>query len=122
MKSVLREGTRKTPGVKFTSAGELTLEGRSHPEDPKKFYSQLIDYVAHLSCSDATLEAKLEYFNTSSSRQILDMLKQLEANTKINSIKVNWHYEENDIDNLEAAQVMEESLIRTDFKYIQYNE
>ena len=48
----------------------------------------------------------LEYFNTSSSKCILDFFKKLETlnNGGKTSVSVNWHYEEDDEDMLEAGE------------------
>jgi hypothetical protein len=62
---------------------------------------------------------KLEYFNTSSSKCILDVFKKLEAIHKAkNEVEVNWYYEEDDEDMLEAGEDYE-SIIRVPFKMIE---
>ena len=62
---------------------------------------------------------RLEYFNTSSSKCILDVFKKLEAIHKAkNEVEVNWYYEEDDEDMLEAGEDYE-SIIRVPFKMIE---
>ncbi len=61
----------------------------------------------------------LEYFNTSSSKCILDVFKKLEAIHKgKNEVIINWYYEEDDEDMLEAGEDYE-SIIRVPFKMIE---
>jgi hypothetical protein len=62
---------------------------------------------------------QLEYFNTSSSKCILDVFKKLEAIYKAkNEVIINWYYEEDDEDMLEAGEDYE-SIIRVPFKMIE---
>jgi len=62
---------------------------------------------------------QLEYFNTSSSKCILDVFKKLEAIHKSkNDVVINWYYEEDDEDMLEAGEDYE-SIIRVPFKMIE---
>ena len=67
-------------------------------------------------------DINLEYFNSSSSKKILDLLKVLDANAKVRTIEIIWHYEEGDDDCLESGQIFEELLMRSSFKYMQYAE
>jgi hypothetical protein len=65
------------------------------------------------------VNVQLEYFNTSSSKCILDVFKKLEAINKGKSeVTVNWYYEEDDEDMLEAGEDYE-SIIRVPFKMIE---
>ena len=65
---------------------------------------------------------RLEYFNTSSSKCILDVFKKLEVIHKAkNEVEVNWYYEEDDEDMLEAGEDYE-SIIRVPFKMIEIND
>jgi hypothetical protein len=61
---------------------------------------------------------QLEYFNTSSSKCILDVFKKLEAIHKAkHDVTINWFYEEDDEDMLEAGEDYE-SIIRVPFKMV----
>jgi hypothetical protein len=63
---------------------------------------------------------QLEYFNTSSSKCILDVFKKLESIHKSGDkeVIINWYYEEDDEDMLEAGEDYE-SIIRVPFKMIE---
>ena len=62
---------------------------------------------------------QLEYFNTSSSKCILDVFKKLEAIHKAkNPVEIHWYYEEDDEDMLEAGEDYE-SIIRVPFKMVE---
>ena len=59
----------------------------------------------------------LEYINTASSKKILFLLTALEQNDNIDSIQVNWFYEEGDDDSIETAEIYDDSLNRIRFTY-----
>ncbi len=69
--------------------------------------------------SATSVVIQLEYFNTSSSKCILDVFKKLEAIHKGGSaVTINWHYEEDDEDMLEAGEDYQ-AIINVPFKMIQ---
>lgn len=122
MENILIEPTSCLPLVDFNMDGNLKLEGRSIPEDATKIYNPLIEFVDQLELNNVTFDINLNYFNTASSKKILELLKHLDANNKIKTILVNWLYEEGDDDSVETAEIYEECLRRTDFRYKQYAE
>ena len=68
------------------------------------------------------VEIVLEYFNTSSSKCILDVFKKLEKiNSSNNGVIINWHYEEDDEDMLEAGEDYQ-AIINIPFKMVQIEE
>ena len=116
-------GTPKTPTVKFDSSqGLIEIKGRSNPENSIEFYKPLVDWLKEYAKDpgDKTIvNIQLEYFNTSSSKCILDVFKKLEAIHKSkHDITINWYYEEDDEDMLEAGEDYE-SIIRIPFKMIE---
>ncbi len=123
MESLIIEGTPKTPNVNFDiSKGILAIKGRSIPENSIEFYKPLVDWLeeyAQNPSSKTQVNVHLEYFNTSSSKCILDVFKKLEAIHKNKyEVQINWYYEEDDEDMLEAGEDYE-SIIRVPFKMIE---
>lgn len=123
MESLLIEGTAKTPTVRFDAEqGFIEVKGRSIPENSIEFYKPLIDWLdryAKSPKSPTKVNIQLEYFNTSSSKCILDVFKKLETIHKVkNDVIINWYYEEDDEDMLEAGEDYE-SIIRIPFKMIE---
>jgi len=113
MESLSIEGTPKTPTVKFDSThGLLEIKGRSSPENSIEFYRPLLNWVAEYvkNPGDKTIvNIQLEYFNTSSSKCILEFFKKLEVIRKANhEVLINWYYME-DEGMLEAGE---------DYKYM----
>ena len=123
MEALIIEGTAKTPSVKFEAGqGSVEIKGRSIPENSIEFYKPLVDWLEEYGKSPAALtkvNIQLEYFNTSSSKCILDVFKKLETIYKAkNEVIINWYYEEDDEDMLEAGEDYE-SIIRVPFKMIE---
>jgi len=110
MDALKLEGSPKTPVVNFDAgAGLLELKGRSIPENSIEFYKPLFDWIdsyGNQPQESTEVNIVLEYFNTSSSKCILDFFKKLETlnNGGKTSVSVNWHYEEDDEDMLEAGE------------------
>jgi hypothetical protein len=123
MNALQIEGTTKTPTVRFdASKGLIEIKGRSIPENSIEFYKPLVDWLenyAKEAQAQTQVNIQLEYFNTSSSKCILDVFKKLEVINKANSgVTINWFYDEDDEDMLEAGQDYE-SIIRVPFKMME---
>jgi hypothetical protein len=120
------DGTPKTPSISFDLAsGVLEIKGRSIPENSIEFYKPLVDSLEKYASSPKSatnVNIQLEYFNTSSSKCILDVFKKLEAIHKGGSaVTINWHYEEDDEDMLEAGEDYQ-AIISVPFKMVQIEE
>lgn len=126
MEAISIEGTPKTPTIKFDPAtGVLELKGRSIPENSIEFYKPIIDLLDKYAANPkpvTNVNVQLEYFNTSSSKCILDLFKKLEQiKNNGSNVTINWHYEEDDEDMLEAGEDYQ-AIINVPFKMIQIAE
>lgn len=109
METINIEPSVKTPRIIFDAIeGILEIEGRSIPENSTEFYKPIfewLDLYIETPVSNTKFNFKLEYFNTSSSKCILDVLRKLEKLHKNgNAVVVNWYYEEDDEDMKEAGE------------------
>ncbi len=117
------EGTLNTPFISLNAESQvLTFSGRSLPENAPQFYSPVFDWCnAFLENCNKDLptifEFKLEYFNTSSSKLIYELLKLL---SQLPNLEVHWYYEPDDEDLIEAGEEFSE-LISAKFKFIELN-
>lgn len=123
MEQMIIEGTPKTPSIKFNQEeGIIEIKGRSIPENSIEFYKPVVEWLEKYAKSPlkkTLVNIQLEYFNTSSSKCLLDIFKKLEAIHKSkNEVIINWYYEEDDEDMLEAGEDYE-SIIRVPFKMIE---
>lgn len=102
------KGTFFTPSVNFNAeSGVCTLEGESYLEDTWEFYDKLLNWLQEYSKSGKALrfDFKLTYFNTSSSKGILDLLKFIKKyEEEGGDVTVNWYHPEDDEDNVEEAE------------------
>lgn len=126
MENLKLEGSAKTPSVTFNAeTGVLELQGRSIPENSVEFYKPINEWIVAYGKSpkaNTTVDVKLEYFNTSSSKCILDLFKQLEGlNSNGTEVHVNWYFEEDDEDMEEAGEDYE-AIISLPFKMIEVDE
>jgi hypothetical protein len=120
------EGSPKTPTIEFNSgSGYLLIKGRSIPENSIEFYKSLIEALEAYNNepqSNTKVDIQLEYFNTSSSKCILDVFKKLETiNSGSSEVVINWYYEEDDEDMLEAGEDYQ-AIINVPFKMIEVEE
>lgn len=96
------------PTVSFNAqTGYCKIEGESYLENTWEFYDKLTNWLKAYAeqKKPITFNFKLTYFNTSSSKGILDILfflKEYEAEG--NPVTVNWYYPEDDEDNLAEAE------------------
>jgi len=97
----------KTPRINFKENGSLEMSGRSIPENSVDFYQPALDWVGEYAkqpASETRLVVKLEYFNTSTSKCLIEMFRKLETITDKSTVKIEWHYEEEDEDMMESGK------------------
>jgi hypothetical protein len=101
--------TEDTPKVIFDHNSKVfEISGRSLPEDVVVFYQPVIKWLEEFAANPFQgfeLSFKLEYFNTASSKLILDILLKLEeVNESGTPVKVKWYYLPSDSDMKEAGE------------------
>ena len=88
--------TEDTPSIKFDAAsGVLELGDRSLPEDATEFYQPVFEWLTtyfNNPASETVLEIKLEYYNTTSAKQIFKMLTMLEEKEPNHKVLVRWFF------------------------------
>ncbi len=101
--------------------GYIEIAGRSIPNTPMKFYNNLlqeIDKYIPLAPNLTNFHFKLDYFNTSSHRYLVEMLRKLNTlNKNQKKFHVIWYYSENDLDHKEIGEIMSKFLA-LDFEYL----
>lgn len=102
------KGTTETPTVIFDPANNLfEISGKSLPEDVKEFYNPVLKWITEYSAAPnptTILKVKMDYFNTASSKMILELfelLNTMHSNGK--DVAIEWHYHEDDEDMLDAG-------------------
>ncbi|MEO9484735.1 MAG: DUF1987 domain-containing protein [Ekhidna sp.] len=123
MEPIKIQPTRNTPAVLLDpSRGVFKMYGRSSPENSIQFYEPLRSALAnHITVERVDVRIKMEYFNTSSSKCIYDLLKELKSlETKGKEVIVRWYYDEDDEDMLEAGEDYSD-LLNLPFRFIEYH-
>lgn len=115
------EATKNSPMVELNPEGIMIIQGRSIIEDTISFYNPIIDWVKQCSSKKFTLEVRLEYMNTSSSKQVFTILKTIKDNFSVKDVYIKWYYEEDDEDMLDTGKDFE-SLIRIPIDFYEYSD
>lgn len=128
MDPLIIEATQDSPAVMFNaSTNHFIISGESRPENAGKFYTPVIDWIIKLEAmvywrkkemqddSALVFVFKLDYFNSTSAKYILDILliiKKLKE--KGYKTKVEWYYDKRGDDILDAGN---EFSKMTDMKF-----
>lgn len=109
MRNLVIEPTSKTPKVILNAdLGIFEITGRSIPEDAIGFYRKILDWIEEYGKSplpETIFKFQLEYFNTSSSKCLLDIFRKLERMHKNgHRVTIRWHYDADDEDMAETGQ------------------
>lgn len=121
LEDIIIEGSHKnffTPNVSFNAqTGICEISGESFLENTVEFYQPLIDWLKIYTLEvkrPIAFIIKLTYYNTSTSRCLLDILNILKDYEDADGeVVVNWHYDENDID---MEEDIEDYMIDTGLK------
>lgn len=110
-----KNSTHDTPQVILDKdKGIFSISGRSMPEDASKFYRPILNWLNnYLKDPNHTtiFNIELEYFNSSSIKQLLSVFQKLQQLSKNGyEVKVIWTYEEDD-ELIEAKGLEIKSLV-----------
>jgi len=103
--------------------GIFEFTGRFLPSKPKEFFEPIIlwleEYIKEPH-RKSVLIFKLDYFNTSSSKKMLDiMLMFYNIQEKGFEVEVEWYYHKDDVDIKDAGHGYAD-LVEIPFKYKEY--
>jgi len=116
--------TLDTPKVDFNAKdGQLSIEGKSFPPDVANFYQKVTEWLEKYvqnPAKETLLSLKLDYFNTASSKIILDILYKFESmHHRGFKVNVKWHYPDDDEDMQETGNEYSE-IVDLPFEQIGY--
>lgn len=129
MQALIIQNTDSSPKVVLDpSNGVFEISGESRPEDVRKFYEPILEWIdqygAFLKTNPPSKKVQFnfifEYFNSSSAKYIMDImakLNEIKLANKAMDIEICWHYEEMDEDMLEAGQEFQ-NITQIPFKFI----
>jgi len=122
MEDLFIQGTDSLPEISFKTNGELKITGRALPENAVTFFTPLFAWINDFSRKEVNIEVNLDYFNTSVSKQLLDLFMLIENKKSVKIVKVKWMYEDGDEEMLESGEIYEEMLPRFKFTFHKYAE
>ena len=102
---------------------QFEISGRSLPEDVASFYAPILEWFTEYAKEPnekTVFDFKLSYYNTASSKLLLNVMLKLEALAEEdNEVLVRWHFPEDDED-LEEAGEEYSDLVDIEFEQVPY--
>lgn len=125
METLRIEATDDSPQVLLDQEdNQFEISGKSLPEDVVDFYQPVMDWLKeYRKKPNARTEFNLKmiYFNTASSKQIMDILMVFEEMVEEgHEVVVRWHSKKSDEDMQEAGQEYEE-MLDIPFEHLTYD-
>ena len=125
METIKIQGTEDTPKIILDKDNEiLEVSGRSLPEDVTSFYEPVLTWLEEYSQNPnpkTVFNFKLVYFNTASSKLLLDILMKLEEIHEAgNDVLIRWHFPEDDEDMEEAGEEYAD-IVDVPFEQVSYS-
>ncbi len=124
MKKIIIDPSSSTPEVLFDyEAGKLQIKGVCTPENPRLFFEPIFKALDEYQKeqSQLVIEICLDYFNTGSSKCLLNIFNIISNNSKLKvNTTINWIIEEHDTDIKESGVLFEE-ITGLKFNYVNTN-
>jgi DNA polymerase III delta prime subunit len=127
MQAIKIPGSDDTPKVILDATTDnpvFEISGRSLPEDVVAFYDPILEWLdeyAQKPLKKTIFNFKLEYFNTASSKLLLDILLKLEDMHQDGAdVLVRWHFPDDDEDMEEAGEEYAD-IVEVPFEQVSYS-
>jgi hypothetical protein len=132
MDNLIIPATDFTPSVIFQiESGHMELSGVSRPEDVASFYEGPLEWLSKLEESiqnkpeykyelpELHFTFKMTYFNSGSSKYMIQILRTLRNLTRIGvDVNIDWYYEEGDDKMQDDGEDLAEA-VELNFNYIE---
>ena len=113
MNSFILEKTIQTPYVCFDTASNIfEITNKSLPEDADVFYEPIIKWLegyCEQPNEQTDFSFKLDYYNTSSARNIAFIINLLDVLSQKHKVKIFWYYHQIDEDMLSMGEQYKET-------------
>ena len=124
MEAIKIVGTDDTPGILLDAGNDVfEISGRSLPEDVTSFYEPVLNWLdeyAEDPKPKTEFVFKLTYFNTASSKVLLDILMKLEdISSAGKEVLVKWYSPDDDEDMQEAGEEYAD-IVDVEFEQLSY--
>lgn len=124
METIKIMGTDDTPTVILDAENDIfEISGRSLPEDVTAFYDPILNWLDEYAANanpKTIFTFKLVYFNTASSKLLLDILMKFEEMRENGlDVLIKWYYPEDDEDMQEAGEEYAD-IVDVPFEQVSY--
>jgi len=113
--------TKRTPRI-VLERGRICIAGRSIPVNPGEFYRPVYDWIVdyiHGDIQDTSIEFGFEYINTSSTKWVYNIIKEIASMKELaGNIRIYWYYDSGDDDMCELGLILR-SLVDCQFFVIE---
>lgn len=99
--------TKYTPKIELNTNGTLSFIGKSYPENSFEFYAPITQWIEdyfEVPNENTTINFKIIYFNSSSSKLFFDLFDFFEQQKEKSNIVINWIYDAMNESALEAGE------------------
>jgi len=116
MENLKIEATKYTPEITFdASQNLLEIKGETYPENTAEFYAPVFtwleEYIIQLQDQEVTLNLEITYFNSSSSKVLMDLFDRFESAFKDGKkITLSWIYDKENESAQEYGEEFQEDL------------
>ena len=119
---VINEKTSRMPGVTFDPDTRImTIEGEAYPEDVTAAFAPIFTALEEILAENAggttTLDFQMQYFNSGSSRKILEIIRLLDEVGADN--KVIWRADPEDDEMIGHGKRFSRALAHASFEVIE---
>ncbi len=123
MEALIKEATSDTPKVHLDAVNNIfEISKMSLPEDAIEFYEPVFRWLSKYKDNpneQTNFVFKLEYFNTASAKQIIQILLLLQEINERKKVLIKWYYKDIDED-MQALGEEYSQVINVDFQLIEY--
>jgi hypothetical protein len=120
---IIEEGISTPKVILDKEKGKFEISGQSLPEDVMSFYKPIFEWIEEYlkqPNKKTAFNFRLMYFNSASSKIILDILTLLEQLAEKGfDIEILWHYLEMDEDMLSTGKEFDE-MLKIPFQFLSY--
>ena len=125
MEKFVREETEDTPEIIFDPEnGIFKISKISVPENALEFYAPVLEWIKQYS-EEPNIQTKfdfdLEYVNTASSKQVIQIILLLQKVAEKGDVRVRWLYESIDED-MRALGARYKKLVNVPFELVAIDE
>lgn len=124
MDNLILTKTKDSLEIDFNcDTGVFYMSGNSYPENATSFFVPVFEWIEKYIIEKAEkieLYCKIDYFNTSTSKCLLELADILEGYSKAGGeVKVKWYYKKGDIDTQEAGEELFEDY-EIEYEILEY--